>query len=186
MPYSDPPGWLFPHLPRCSLFPSCTAFLSRGRLPSPLAQDKFALFVQATVVASLVWSLLIFSGGLLVLVPEEGGRWWAGDLRDVATWWRRCWAPAKGAAAGGGGDPEDDEEAAADAGADAKRDAAPGGDGRGGDGGGGGSGDGGSGSGSGSGGGHGGAEADWAATPAHGGSKRRPPSVADYTVPVEQ
>jgi len=51
-------------------------------------------------VASLVWSLLIFSGALLVLVPEEGGRWWAGDLRAIGRWWRRRRTDAK---AGGGG-----------------------------------------------------------------------------------
>lgn len=150
---------------------------SRGRALTPLAKDKFAFFVQATVAASLVWSLLIFSGGLLVLVPEEGGRWWAGDLRDIATWWRRCRAPAKGAPAGGGGDAQD-EEAAADADADTKHDAAGGGDGRGGDSGGS-SGDGGSGSRGG--GGHGGAEADWGDSR----SKTGPSGVADYTVPVE-
>lgn len=137
--------------------------------------------MQATVVSSLVWSLLIFSGALLVLVPEEGGRWWTGDLRDVVTCGRRCWAAAKGPPAVREGGTRD-EEASADA--IAKRGTAHGGGGLGGgeiDDRGGGSGDGGSGCGSASG--QGGVEADWSDTPAPVGSKGQSPDVTDYTVP---
>lgn len=60
-----------------------------------------AFFLQATVVASLVWSLFIFSGGLLTLIPDEGGSFWAGDLRDIAAWWRRRRGGGKGGTAAG-------------------------------------------------------------------------------------
>lgn len=53
------------------------------------------------MVVSLVWSLFIFSGGLLTLIPEEGGRFWAGDLRDIAAWWRRRRGGDKGGTAAG-------------------------------------------------------------------------------------
>ncbi|KAK1867335.1 hypothetical protein I4F81_009842 [Pyropia yezoensis] len=143
--------------------------------------DKFAFFVQATVVSSLVWSLLIFSGALLVVVPEEGGRWWTGDLRDVVTCGRRCWAAAKGPPSVREGGTRDEE---ASVNAVAKRGTAHGGGGRGGgeiDDRGGGSGDGGSGSGSASG--QGGVEADWSGTAAPEGSKGQSPDVTDYTAP---
>ncbi|GAB0489956.1 hypothetical protein MMPV_001183 [Pyropia vietnamensis] len=144
--------------------------------------DKFALFVQATVVSSLVWSLLIFSGGLLVLLPEEGGRWWTGDLRDIVTCGRRCWVAATGAPAARSGSVAVEEASAYGV---AERGTADVGSDRGG-GSGDRDGDNGAGeSGSRSGGGHVGVEADWSDTPAPVLSKGQPPGVADYTVPDE-
>lgn len=134
------------------------------------------------MVFSLVWSLLIFSGSLLVLVPEEGGRWWAGDLRDIVSWGRRCWAAATGIPVARSGDAAVQE---ASVHAVAKRGIADIGTGRE-DGSGDRDGDvGAGGSGSRSGGGHVGVEADWSDTPAPVWSKGQPPGVTDYTVPDE-